>query len=134
MIPALRLVMRGRRQAEALMVDTCRIRPVAGNSTDPVTGVVTTTYGAAVYQGKCKLQRQRGAFPSTPDAGEHRWTVAPLELHLPVVGSGQVETDHVVDVTASIDPENVGRRFRVRSGDRKSLQTAIRFQLEEVVA
>jgi hypothetical protein len=134
MIPALRLALRGRLQAEALMVDACTVRPVSGSATDPVTGVVSTTLGAPVYAGKCKLQRQRGAFPSTPDAGEHRWTVAPLELHLPVAGSGAVETGHVVVVSASVDPENVGRRFRVRSGDRKSLQTAIRFQLEEVVA
>jgi hypothetical protein len=134
MTAAIRLVERGRRAAEALMVDACVIRPVVGNVTDPATGQVTTSYGAPVYQGKCKIQRLRGAFPSTPDAGEHRWTVAPLELHLPVAGTAAIETGHIVEITAAVDPENVGRRFRVRSGDRKSLQTAIRFQLEEVVA
>lgn len=115
------------------MVDACTVKPVAGNATDPSTGVVTTTYGAAVYTGKCKFQRQRGAYPSNPEAGEHRWTVAPLELHLPVAGSGAVSTGHVVEVTASVDPELVGKRFRIRAGDRKTFATATRFSLEEVV-
>lgn len=134
MIPAQRLMLRGRQRAESLMLDACTVRPVTGNATDSLTGVVSTTYGAPVYSGKCKLQRFRGAFPSNPQAGEHQWTVAPLELHLPVAGSSAVSTGHVVEVTGSVDPENVGRVFRVRSGDRKSFQTAIRFALEEVVA
>jgi len=32
-----------------------------------------------------------------------------------------------------VDPQNVGRKFRVKSGDRKSLQTAIRLIVDEVV-
>lgn len=127
------LVRRGRRHAEALMVDVCVIRPVAGHTTDTTTGAVSTTYGAPVYSGKCKLQRQRGAAPSNPDAGEHRWTVSPLELHLPVDGTGALTTGHVVEMTASIDPALVGKRYRLRAGDRKTFQTAIRFVLEEVL-
>lgn len=125
-------MLRGRRQAEALMLDACTVKPVTGHTTNPTTGVVTSTYGTAVYTGKCKLQRQRGAFPSTPEAGGHQWTVAPLELHLPVSGSAAVSVGHVVEITASVDPALVGKMFRVRAGDRKSFQTAIRFQLEEV--
>jgi hypothetical protein len=123
------LVRDGRRRAEALMLDTCRIRAITGNSTDPSTGAVTPTYGSVLYQGKCKLQNQR-AFPSTPDAGEHQFTTTPNDLHLPVTAPSTVTTG--VEITASVAPLNVGRTFRVRSGDRKSLQTAIRFQVEEV--
>lgn len=115
------------------MVDACTVKPVTGQATNTTTGVVTPTYGAPVYTGKCKIQRLRGAFPSNPDAGEHRWTVASVELHVPVAGTAGIKTGHLVTVTSSVDPDNVGRQFRVRSGDRKTFQTAIRFQLEEVV-
>lgn len=123
---------RAQRMAESLMLDTCRIRAVTGNTTNTTTGVAAPIYGAAVYEGKCKVQQMRGALPSTPDAGEHRWTVAPLELHLPVVGTAAVKTDHLVEVLASVDAANVGRKFRIRTGDRKSFQSAVRFAVEEV--
>lgn len=128
---ALAAVLRGRRHAEAQMVDTCTVRPISGETTDPDTGVVTPILGAAVYAGKCKLQSQK-PFPSTPDAGEHVWTVEPLYLHLPVVGSEQVRVGHEVLITGSADPANVGRVFRVRSGDRKTYATAFRPLVEEV--
>ncbi len=124
---------RGRRAAEAQMTDACVIRPVAGDTTDPVTGVVSTSYGDPVYTGRCKLQRIKDAYPSTPEGGDRRWTTSPATLHLPVAGSGNVGVGHVVTMTASTDVENVGREFRVRSDDRKSLQTAIRFVIQEVI-
>ncbi|MBB1153995.1 DUF6093 family protein [Amycolatopsis dendrobii] len=124
--------LRGRRAAEALMLDTCRIRAVTGDTTDPDTGVVTPAYGDPVYTGKCKIQAQKSVFPSTPDAGEHQWTVVPMELHLPVDGTEAVGTGLVAEITASVDPVNVGRIFRIRSGDRKTLQTALRCQVEEI--
>jgi hypothetical protein len=112
------------------MLDACTIQPVTSVATNTTTAVVTPTYGAAVYTGKCKVQNQR-AFPSTPDAGEHQFTVTPNELHLPV--TAVVATGQLVSITASVDPVNVGRKFRIRSTDRKSLQTALRCQVEEVV-
>lgn len=114
------------------MVDTCRIQPITGNSTDSVTGVVTPTYGVAVYEGKCKIQNQRG-YPSNPDAGGHNWTLGPLHLHLPVDGTAGVETGHRVEILTSFDASNVGRKFRIRIGDRKTFQSAVRFLIEEVV-
>ncbi len=126
------LVRQGRRQAEALMLDTCRIRHVTGNTTDPVTGVVTPTYGPVLYQGKCKLQSQQ-PFPSNPDAGERQWTTSSLYLHLPVaVLAAAVVPGLFVEILTSVDAVNVGRGFRVRSNDRKTLQTAIRVLVEEV--
>src|SRR6184192_2480707 len=106
---ALGVTRRGRRKAEALMLDACVVKPVTGNATDPATGVVTPAYGAPVYTGKCKLQRVKDVYPTTPMSGEHKWTVAPGALHLPVVGSGAVKVGQVVEITASVEPENVGR-------------------------
>jgi len=130
---AARLARRGRRQAEAIMDDTCRIRAVTGHGpADPDTAVVPTTYGPPVYEGRCKLQSQR-PFPSTPDAGEHLYTVNPLYLHLPVEGTAGVVTGLVAEIlTCPSDPANVGRIFRVKAGDRKTYATAFRPLVEEV--
>lgn len=129
-----RIARRGQRAAERLMVDTCTIRPITGETTDPTTGTVTPTGGAAVYEGKCKIQQQRLRYPSNPDAAGHNWTIGPTEIHIPVSGTGGVATGQVCEITASADPENVGRKMRVRIGDRKTHQTAIRLLVEEVVA
>jgi hypothetical protein len=130
---AVAALLRGRVRAEALMVDACTIRPATAHATDTSTGVVSTTYGDPVYSGRCKVQRLRGAFPSNPEGGEHRWTVAPAEVHVPVAGTAGIRVGHLIEITASLDPNIVGRLFRVRSGDRKTFQTAIRLQVEEVV-
>ncbi|MBX6360101.1 MAG: hypothetical protein IRZ03_08480 [Acidobacterium ailaaui] len=127
-------ITRGRRAAEALMVDQCTIRAESDEvTTDPVTGVVTPVPGKVVYTGRCKLQLTRGAFPSTPEGGEHRWSMAPLEVHIPVSGTSAVNANCVIEVTASSDPANVGRRFRVRAGDRKTFGTSIRLIVDEVI-
>jgi hypothetical protein len=124
---------RAQRFAESLMVDTCTIRPVTGNVTNP-DGTVTPSYGAPVYSGKCKIQRfGRNSKPSHSSTGEHSWTTAPQELNLPITSSGIRPNMHVV-IDSSIDPRNVGRVYRVRVDDRKTAQSALRVQVEEVVA
>lgn len=129
-----RLVLRGRRKAESLMVDACTIRPVTGETTDPETGVVTETYGDPVYTGSCKIQNQRLRYPETPSGGEHQFTTAVTEIHLPVTSdAADVTVDHVVEITASFNPSNVGREFRVQTPDKKTFQTAIRLIVEEVL-
>ena len=112
------------------MVDVCEVR-----RTDPDASPVTNPDGTVsrpstiVYSGRCKVQSSR-PWPSRPDAGEHSWTVLPLEVHFPV--TADVRTGDVVTVTSSFDPLNVGRVFRVTSGDRKTFQTAYRPRVEEV--
>jgi hypothetical protein len=125
-------VLAGRRQAEALMVDRCTIRPVTATATNPTTGVVSSTLGAAVYTGKCKIQSMK-PFRTSPAAGERVWTIGPDDIHLPVTGTAAVGTGQIVEITSSPDPANVGRKFRVHSGDRKTFQTAIRLFVEEVL-
>lgn len=131
----------GKRWAEPLMLDRCRIRPVIGQITDPNTGEVTPEYGAAVYgpgvlpsEGRCKIQQQRLRYPETPSGGEHQSTVGVTEIHLPDASdAGAVATDHVVEITDATKAWNVGRLFRVQSPDPKTLQTAIRLICEEVL-
>ncbi|MFW6092226.1 MAG: DUF6093 family protein [Actinomycetota bacterium] len=129
------LVARGRRRAEALMADECTIRPVTGQDTDPDSGEVTFTYGDPVYSGKCKIQNQRLRYPETPAGGQHEWTTAVTEIHLPVTSdAGDVEAGHVVEIDSSDNSSNEGRRLRVESTDVKTHQTAIRLVCEEVLA
>lgn len=124
------LIARGRKAADRLMFDRCIARVITGETTDPDTAVVTPTY-ETVYEGRCKIQNQR-PWPSTPDAGEHNWSLVPTEVHLPVAGTERVSTGVYLVITESIDPGNVGRQFRVRTDDRKTLQTAIRLLVEEI--
>lgn len=120
---------RGRRAAERLMVDSCRVDRVTGRTENP-DGTVTPVY-TVIYDGKCKLQSQN-AYPSEPTAGERQWTTASPEVHLPMTGSGDVRTDDLVTVVSSLDTDSVGRKFRVRSNIRKTFQTAARVLVEEV--
>lgn len=123
---------RGRRAAEALMVDSCTVRRVSGTSTNTTTGAVTPTY-STVYTGKCKVQ-QGGAQAGTPEAGDHAFTVQGLQLHLPV-GAGPVAVGDVVTVTASAhDAQLVNRQFRVTAEHHKTWATAQRIPIEEVQA
>lgn len=119
---------RGRRAAERLMVDRCRVT----RSGDPVTnpdGTVTTP-SVTVYEGKCKLQ-SRSPWPSTPDAGTHNWTLLTSEVHLPVAVAA-VRVGDKVTVLESVDPTNVGRSFLVKAAESATFRTATRLLVEEV--
>lgn len=115
------------------MVDACRIDHPTGNSTDPTTGVVSPAYSVA-YSGKCKVQSPRGVSSvSSPEAGEHSWDVQSQQVHIPV-GAGPVAVDDVVTVTAATyDQQLVGRTYRVAGLANKSMATAQRLIVEEVV-
>jgi hypothetical protein len=88
----------GRRAAEALMVDACTITTPGSPATNDTTGVVTNT-PTTKYTGRCKLQRPSG--DGRREVAEASVVVAPLELHLPVVGSEGLAEGDVVTVTAS---------------------------------
>lgn len=126
------VLLRGRAAAEALMVDTCTIRRVAGQVTDPETGVVTRTY-STVYSGKCKVQQQAGI--ARPERiAEAEVFVARLELHIPMSVIA-VASDDLATITASVhDPDLVDREFHVRELAHKTLATARRYSIVEVTS
>jgi hypothetical protein len=122
----------GRRAAEALMVDACTITTPGSPATNDTTGVVTNT-PTTKYTGRCKLQRPSG--DGRREVAEASVVVAPLELHLPVVGSEGLAEGDVVTVTASaLDADLVGRVFRIAGPARASLKTARRLQVTEVAS
>jgi len=117
-----------RRAAESLMLDTCTVCPVTG--VDESTGA--PTLGTAVYTGKCKVQTTQ-AQEANPEAGGATYTVQRYAVHVPV-GAFVPEIDHVVTITAAaIDAGLVGRKYRVVALLHKSLATAYRLGVEEVV-
>jgi hypothetical protein len=128
---AVHLTRRGRIAAEKLMVDSCEIRqPAVRGDLDPVTGLRPETPGALAYSGKCKVQTFE-AHESTPESGDHQYSVQRTQVHLPA--TTEVTVDQIITVTASVlDPNLVGRRFRIAAFLHKSFATANRVQVEEV--
>lgn len=125
-------VLAGRREAEALMLDSCTVGRPGAPVTDPETGVVSPST-VPVYAGPCKVQ-QTISQGSTPTAGGHQFTVQDSRADFPV-SAGPFAVDDVVTVTAAVlDPQLVGRVFRVVELFHKSFATAQRCRVEEVVA
>jgi len=127
-----------RAQAESLMLDTCTVGNPTGTITNETTGVVTVTYTnvygptIAPYYGKFKMQSTTGA-PANPTVGGATFTVLRSEAHFPV-GAFTPDDGQVVRPTAVVlDPLLVGRVFRVVSLLHKSMATAYRLGVEEVV-
>ena len=124
-------VLAGRREAEALMVDACTVTRPGEPVTDPDTGDVTPSM-TPVYTGPCKVQ-QTISQASNPEAGGHAFTVQDSRVDFPVT-AGPLMVDDVVTVTASVlDPQLVGSVFRVIELFHKSMATAQRTRVSEMV-
>lgn len=121
------LIARGRAAAERGMTDTCTIRRKTGETTDPVTAVVTPTW-TAVYAGACRLQdsggTRGGSREETP--GQDHQLLVELELQIPI-GAAVLEAEDEITLTASAhDPARVGDVLLVRDLAGKTDATALR--------
>ena len=115
-----------RAEAESMMVDTCRITAGGSTTWDEATGVYTTTGGATVYEGACRLRMPR-TTGSPADVGETTWAVDDAVVSLPIVGSEDVERGHVVEMlTSPNDADVVGLLLTVQSGHWQTNSTARR--------
>lgn len=113
------------------MLDTCTVKAKSGESTD-ANGVVTPTYGAALYAGKCKVQSS-GAQEANPEAGGAVYTVQRYAVHVPIAAFVPA-VDQVITITAAaLDAGLVGRQYRVVALLHKTAATAYRLGVEEVV-
>ena len=122
---------RGRRAAERLMVDTCTIRRVTGETTDPDSGDVTPTY-STLYQGKCRVQQSaQGASASPQDAGEDYALMLRLEVQVPMSVVGIQTEDEITIDTSAHDPDLPGRVFLARDLAHKTHATARRVGVVE---
>lgn len=121
----------GRRAAEQGMVDACTITRVASTTTDPTTGMVSTT-PSQVYAGRCRVQQGTTGQGNRMDPGETSVVVLRLEVQLPMSVVGLAEGD-ALTVTASVHDEDlVGRRFRIHDLAHKTHATSRRVQVTEV--
>jgi hypothetical protein len=123
---------RGRRLAESLMVDSCTIRRQSGSVTDPDTGEVTLTQDV-VYSGKCKVQTFTNR-ELVKSGGLHEFINQRYEVDVPVSVVGVMVNDEITLNAATYDADLVGRRYRVVGLMDKSMGTARRLGVEELVA
>lgn len=126
-----RVLLRGRRRAEALMVDSCRVRRVTGTTTNP-DGTTSTTYDP-IYTGKCRIQTT-DPYESRPEAGEHSFTVVRYILQLPMSVLAVRVEDIVDEVVSELDPDLTDRTWRIAGPSSKTHQTMRRFFMTEVAA
>lgn len=117
--------------AEDGMVDSCTIRRrVGGLSVDDFSGTTTPTYlGQDPYQGRCRVQQAK-AMATAEDVGEDYLLMLRLELQLPVTVTG-LEVGDEVTITASRDPDLIGRTFLVRDLAHKTDASSRRVQITE---
>lgn len=115
----------GQAAAEAGMVDTCTIRRRTAVTTNPDTGAVTPIYlSPDPYAGKCRVQ-QSLAQAEQHDVSEDYLLQLRLVLQLPMSVTGLLVGDEVT-LTASRDPDLVGRAFLIRDLFHKTDATARR--------
>lgn len=114
------------------MLDRCRVERPGAPITDPASGKVTRP-AQVIYEGKCELQ-QTGTQATTPDVGEHAYTVQTITWKTPVFEGPFEVGDVVYMTTAAADPQLVGIEYRVSELFHKSLATSQRCTVEEVTS
>jgi hypothetical protein len=114
------------------MLDECTITRPGEPVTDPDTGDVTNS-AETVYAGKCKVQSKDSAT-SSPEAGEHTFTVVSRQVHIPA-NAADVHDGDVVTITASrLNAFTVGKQYRVSGFTPDTFDTAARLPVKEVVS
>lgn len=134
MAPA-RLTLRARRRAESHMIDECEIRrpPVAGPEINDTTIDRTYSLGVLIYAGKCKAFTYE-PFESSPQSGDHFYTVQRKQIHIPV-DVVDVRVNDVVEITvASLDVDLTGRSFRVAGVHNVTFARDRRLLVDEITA
>lgn len=126
---------RGRLAAEALMSDAGTMRRATGNTTqDPDTGSTVPEF-ADLFTSKAKIQT-RNLVAQTREVGGRTAVTVRVELHLPISAPAVTVGDvwEVTAVGALSDTQLLGRKFRVVAPVAKSLATARRLEVEEIVS
>lgn len=128
-----RTALLARAQAAALagMVDACTIRRRGPVFTSPDTGVPSPAY-STLYTGQCRVQQTRGrAQPH--NVGQDYQLLQRVEVQVPLSVTGLKVTDEVT-ITASRDPDLVGRVFLVKELAHKTDASSRRVEVTERTA
>lgn len=118
---------RGRAAAESLMLDSCTIRRPGG--WERVDGHDVPKF-VTVYTGKAKVQANTEVQASAQEVGGALITQTTRRVDIPV-SAPEVQPGDLVDITASLDPQLVGKTFRVTSPFGKTYATAQRLEVKE---
>lgn len=116
------------------MVDTCIVRYATGTTAqDPDTGAEVPVY-ADRFTSRCKVQA-RQLVVQDREAGGRTVASVRLELHLPV-GSTPAEPGDIAEITVvgAGSATTVGRLLRIGGPVDKTFPTALRYEVEEIVA
>jgi hypothetical protein len=114
------------------MLDTCTITRPGEPVTDPDTGDVTNS-AETVYAGKCKVQSKDSAT-SSPEAGEHTFTVVSRQVHIPANAADVRDGDVVTITTSRLNAFTVGKQYRVSGFTPDTFDTAARLPVKEVMS
>jgi hypothetical protein len=120
-----------RRQAESMMIDAGELRGPDIQGPIGSDGEYTVIPGELKYSGKARAQTT-DALGNDNEAGDRLVMVTRFRVDLPM-SAPQAAVDDVFTFTSSaLDPQLVGKRFRVTSLTQKSFMTARRLAVEEV--
>jgi hypothetical protein len=120
-----------RHEANSLMLDECTITRPGEPVTDPDTGDVTNS-AETVYAGKCKVQSKDSAT-SSPEAGEHTFTVVSRQVHIPANAADVRDGDVVTITTSRLNAFTVGKQYRVSGFTPDTFETAARLPVKEIL-
>jgi hypothetical protein len=129
-----RLTLKARRRAERLMHDECEIRrPATLGPLNLDTGERDVIPGDLVYDGRCRAFTYE-PFESTPESGQHVFTVQRKQIHIPVDAEGVQVNDEVSITLATLDPSLLGRTYRVAGLHHVTFARDQRLLVEEINA
>lgn len=131
----LRELAAARREAEALMLDTCRADRVARVDDDDDIGDATVVYvDPPVYEGRCKVQTYEPHERVVNIGGASR-VLQRYRLDVPW-NAGPFRVGDLITITAALSASAVHAsesRYRVAGLHEKTLQSAQRLLVEEEV-
>lgn len=122
-------MLRGRKAAEALMVDSCVITRVTGRTMNQSTGAYTDTT-STIYSGKCQVTRAADGAAVDVSAGERDVAVARVTVKLPISATGVQSGDRVA-VAATLDDDLDGRVVYVHEVQTRTFGTSRRLVCDE---
>lgn len=112
------------------MADACTVRRQNGTTRDPESGLDVLAYDD-VYVGVCKVQASTTLAAVAQEVGGAVVTQTTLRVDVPI-SAPEVEVGDLVDLTASLDAQLVGKTFRVSSRFGKTYPTARRLEVKEL--
>jgi len=129
-MPSAAQAAQARRKAESLMTDRCIVRRrVPGDVLNEETGQYEPTF-VTVFTGPCRIKSNSAAV-SENNYEAQIVIEQQMSLSLPLEGSAGVAPGDVAELTESaMDPDSVGKTFRIAGVSLATFATARRFPVE----